>query len=106
VLVLCYSNDQLKNFVASYSQILSIIKESTGQIFVPTVVQSSPTSKSDEGDLLIVLRSIERMDKLRLDTECILDDKKLSRQFLAKNFRHPRGESLDEMRGHLRLELE
>jgi hypothetical protein len=42
---------------------------------VPTVIQNSPINPSN--DMVVILRNIERLDKLKLDTDSILDEKKL-----------------------------
>ena len=77
MVVLCYAKDQLAAFHSSLSSIMQLVKSLTGQIFVPTVVQSSPVHS--DTDMIVMLRNIERLDKLKLDTDSILDEKKLVR---------------------------
>ena len=84
MIVLCFSKDQLKNFVISLSQLLTIIKTKTGQIFIPTAIQNSPMNTSK--DMMIVMRSIEKLDKLAIDREVILDESKLAKSFVIRTF--------------------
>jgi len=60
----------------------------SGQIFVPIALQVSPLQPNT--DFIMVLRHIERLDKLKLDTDSILDENKLPKQFEVKNFRFPK----------------
>jgi len=39
--------------------------------------------------MIIMLRNIERLKKLKLDTDSILDEGKLARQFIVKPFKFP-----------------
>jgi hypothetical protein len=104
MIVLCYPKDQLKTFFATLPQIISIIKTLTGQLFIPTVVQSSPIFPSH--DCLVIMRNIERLGKLKLDTDSILDEKKLSKQFVVRNFKFLKKDSPEEMKKYLQAELE
>jgi hypothetical protein len=52
------------------------------------------------------LRNIERLDKLKLDTDSILDEKKLSKQFIVRNFKFLKKDSTEEMKKYLQAELE
>ena len=54
-----------------------MIKALTGAIFVPMIVQNSPIGRKN--DVMILLRNIEWIDKLKLDTDSILDDKRLGK---------------------------
>ena len=56
--------------------------------------------------MIVLMRNIERLDKLKLDTESILDERKLARQFVVQNFKFPKCESPEDMRLHLQTELE
>ena len=40
---------------------------------------------NQDGDFMVILRSIERLDKLKLDTESILDHKRLAKQIVLRN---------------------
>jgi hypothetical protein len=104
MMVLCYPKDQLRAFSSSLNDIITTIKSLTGQIFVPTVVQSSPIFPTH--DLIIILRNIERLDKLKLDTDSILDEKKLAKQFLVKNYKFSKKDAVEEMKNSLQNELE
>ena len=42
MIAFCFAKDQLNNFVLCLSQIITIIKTKTGQIFIPIVLQNSP----------------------------------------------------------------
>ena len=87
MLVLSFSKDQLKSVVQSLSLYLSAIKSlTTGHmIFVPIAIQASPLQANT--DFILVLRQIERLDKLKLDTDSILDEAKLPKQFEVRNFK-------------------
>ena len=52
-------------------------------------------------DIVIVMRNIERVDKLKLDTDSILDDKKLAKQFVLRNLKFPKSESAEDMKNYL-----
>lgn len=75
MIVISFLKDQLKSLISSLDSVLSTIKVHTGQIFVPIVLQESPLQPNT--DFLMILRHIERLDKLKLDTESILDENKL-----------------------------
>ena len=49
----------------------------------------------------MILRNIERLDKLKLDTDSILDEKKLAKQFIVRNFKFLKKDSTEEMRKYL-----
>ena len=105
MIALSYTKDQLKYLVASLDQILSLIKVQTGgQIFVPAVLQNSPLQPNQ--DFLVILRNIERLDKLKLDTDSILDEKKLPKQFETRILKFPKSDQPEEMRKVLQNELE
>ena len=61
---------------------MQIIKTKTGQIFVPTVIQNSPINTQME--MLISMRSIEKLDKFSIDREAIIDDSRLARSFVVR----------------------
>ena len=65
VIVLTFSKDQLKNFVGSLSKIMSVIKAKTQKFFLPVVVQANPMKEEEE--MLVVLKSSDRIDKYELD---------------------------------------
>jgi hypothetical protein len=52
------------------------------------------------------LRNIERLDKLKLDTDSILEEKKLPKQFETRIFKFPKSDQPEEMRKVLQTELE
>lgn len=79
MIFLCYEKEQLKNFLGSLSHIITIIKTYTGQVFAPMIVQRSPINP--DYDMIIVMRNIEKTDKIKFDSEAIIDDKKLARSF-------------------------
>ncbi|TNV76702.1 hypothetical protein FGO68_gene3657 [Halteria grandinella] len=103
MLVLTYAHDQLKSFVNHLPAILDIIRETTGQLFIPTSLNLSPIDR--ENDLMIILRSIERVDKLKLDSESILDHKRLAKQIVLKTISIV-SKNLDEQRSILLKSLE
>lgn len=83
---------------------MSTVKTLTsGQLFVPLAVQPSPLLP--DTDMLLLLRNIERLDKLKLDSESILDDKRLARQFVARSFKVGRSLACEEMRQIIEDEL-
>ncbi len=71
---------------------------------MPIVIQESPLQPNT--DFLLILRHIERLDKLKLDTESILDEKKLPKQFEVRNFKFPKTDTPEEMSKVLQKELE
>ena len=96
MIALSFPKDQLKPLISSLDSVLSTIKVHTGQIFVPIVLQVSPLQPNT--DFLIILRHIERLDKIKLDTESILDENKLHKQFEVRNFKFPKTDTPEEMR--------
>jgi hypothetical protein len=74
---------------------MTIIKTKTGQIFIPTVLQNSPGSS--EADMMIVMRSIEKLDKFSIDREGILDESKLSKSFTLRTFSFITSDSTERM---------
>lgn len=72
MLALCFQKDQLKNFIISLSQIMTIIKTKTSRIFVPSVLQNSPVNP--EHDFLVVMRSVDKLDKYFIDRGEDLDE--------------------------------
>ncbi len=103
---MCYPKDHLPLFLDSYPSLLSLLKTLTGQLFVPLSLQPSPMLP--DSDMLVMLRNIERLDKLRLDSESIMDEKRLARQFVHRPFKVAgRGAiGTEEMRVSLQKELE
>ncbi|CDW90344.1 UNKNOWN [Stylonychia lemnae] len=83
MIVLSYQKNEMKNFLQSLSSIITIIKSKTGQLFIPTVIQNSPININNE--MLITLRSIEKMDKISIDREAIIDDSMLARSFITRD---------------------
>lgn len=63
---------------------MTIIKTKTGQIFIPTMIQNSPIEPNTE--MLIIMRSIEKLDKFSIDREAIIDENKLSKSFVTRQF--------------------
>jgi hypothetical protein len=63
---------------------MTIIKTKTGQIFIPTMIQNSPIEPNTE--MLIIMRSIEKLDKFSIDREVIIDENKLSKSFVTRQF--------------------
>lgn len=63
---------------------MTIIKSKTGQLFIPTVVQGSPINPQQE--MLIIMRSIERLDKYQIDREAIIDDSRLAKSYVLREF--------------------
>ena len=88
MIVLSYPKDQLKSVISALDPLLSAIKGQTGQIFVPVVLQQIPLQANT--DFLLILRHIERLDKLKLDTDSILDEAKLPKQFEIRTFKVPK----------------
>jgi hypothetical protein len=82
MLVLSFQKAELKNFIGALPSIMQIIKTKTGQIFVPTVIQNSPINTQME--MLISMRSIEKLDKFSIDREAIIDDSRLARSFVVR----------------------
>ena len=58
MIALYYSKDQLKNFVSSLGQIMSMIKAKTDRIFVPLVIQNSPINPSN--DMIIIMHYLQK----------------------------------------------
>ena len=54
----------------------------TGQIFVPTVIQNSLMSPMKE--MMIYMRSIEKLDKFTIDREAIIDETRLAKSFTIR----------------------
>ena len=84
MIVLCYTKEQLRNYLISLSQIITIIKTKTGQLFIPTVLQNNPMSPSTE--MIIVMRSIEKLDKFAIDRDAVPDETRLAKSFTLRNF--------------------
>lgn len=63
---------------------MTIIKTKTGQIFIPTSIQNSPLNTDTE--MIIVMRSIEKIDKFSIDREGILDETRLAKSFTTRTF--------------------
>lgn len=57
--------------------IMTFIKAKTGQIFIPISIQNSPFNP--EYEMLIIMSSIEKLDKFSLDREESLDETKLAK---------------------------
>jgi hypothetical protein len=62
---------------------MTIIKTKTGQLFIPTVVQSNPINPDTE--MLIIMRSIEKIDKFAIDTESVIDETRLAKSFTIRS---------------------
>ncbi|CDW73246.1 UNKNOWN [Stylonychia lemnae] len=84
ILALCYSKDQLKNFMVCLSQIMSYIKTKTGKIFVPASISNNPMNP--EFEMLICLVPIEELVKYRIDMELSIDESLVARQFVTRKF--------------------
>ena len=48
-------------------------------MFIPTVIQNSPLNPTY--DMLIFMRSIEKIDKFAIDREAVLDETRLAKSF-------------------------
>jgi len=84
IVTLTYNKNQLRNFFASLTRIISIIKNKTGHIFVPSVIQNSPCNPRNE--MLVILRSIENINKYEVDSEGIKDENLLGKSFTQRIF--------------------
>ena len=84
MVVIQFSKDQLRNIIMSLSQMMEIIKTKTGKIFIPTLIQNSPLNINT--DMLVILRSIDKLDKFCIDSEAWQEEKKLARSFILRSF--------------------
>ena len=82
VVTLCYAKDQLRNFLYSLPQIITIIKTKTGSVFIPTVIQNSPLNPTT--DMIIYLRPIDKIDKFVIDRELASDETRLAKSFFIR----------------------
>eukprot|EP00347_Sterkiella_histriomuscorum_P022490 403338297 len=83
MIVLSYNKNELKNYILSLPSIIATIKSKTSQLFIPTVIQNSPINPQHE--MLLTMRSIEKMDKYQIDPEVIIDDTKLAKSFFIRD---------------------
>ena len=63
---------------------MTIIKTKTNRIFVPSVLQNSPVNP--ETDFLIVMRSIDKLDKFFIDRSDDIDENLLAKCFTTRSF--------------------
>lgn len=84
MIVFCFAKDQLRNFVSILSQLMTMIKTKTNQIFIPCALQNSPINTQTE--MLIIMRNIEKLDKFSIDREAIIDESRLSKSFTVRTF--------------------
>jgi hypothetical protein len=63
---------------------MMIIKTKTNKIFIPSVLQNSPINT--QGEMLIVMRNVDKLDKFSIDRELIADESKLARCFAIRTF--------------------
>lgn len=83
MIVLSYQKTELRNFILSLPSIIATIKSKTSQLFIPTVLQNSPINPQHE--MILVMRSIEKLDKYQIDPEVIIEDSKLAKSFHVRD---------------------
>jgi len=84
IICVALGKDQLKNYTAALSKIMTIIKAETGKIFIPIIVQSNPVSP--ETEMLIVMRSTDRLEKFAIGDFVSGDETVLAKKFQVRNF--------------------
>jgi len=77
IIVLTYSKDQFKNYLGSLHKIMSLIRQKTKHLFVPVCLQNSPVNPKT--DMMIIMRSIERIEKYQIDQASIKDEYRLAK---------------------------
>ena len=84
MIVFCFPKDQLQNFVISLSQLMLIIRTKTNKLFIPTAIQNSPINTQTE--MLIIMRSIDKLDKFQIEMYETLDESSLAKAFAVRTF--------------------
>ena len=90
-------------FIKEIQQVLTLIKTSTGKVFIPSAISHSPVNP--KSDLIVVFRASDTVTAFSLDGWFTEDIAKLSKKFIVKKLKLDKAQNATHMKVKITQQL-